>query len=286
MILILIVLPVLYFIISSLSPIGKYFYSITNNKRVWESLSDKFVLVISATSDFGAAVCAVLAKKKMKMILLDPSEDKLLELKARIGKQNNIFHHAIDLVNCTDFSFLDKYDIGLVINKIGSNASTPLHFIDQNSDQILNSELKAPLSLMKSIITSMAEKHKGYIVNVGFGPSANPSPHYALSSAIKCAFKSWSESMYYEMMPYNINVEYIEVNGLCQKDDKKHRWFCFSPTVETSALYVVKMLGSSDFTIPHIFDFIQFMVAAFIPKSILGRLKSYRNEERKRAAPY
>lgn len=274
-----IMLPVFYSFICILTNISKYLYSITNNHHVWESLHDKFVLITCATTEFGAALCAQLAEKKIKMVILGPIEDKLLDIKAKFGHSVEIFHHAVSISNCFDFTFLDKYDIGLVINTIGDIEGDPLYFMDQNIDSNVDVHVKAPLNLTKSIITSMAEKHKGYVVHIGFGSTDKPSPYFTVPTAIQRAFRSWSESMYYEMMHYNINVEYMQI-GRFSKATANTKWWHFqSPSVETVAKCVINTLGSSYFTIPYLFHFIEFMIIMLIPRFLIGRVRYYKNED-------
>ncbi|ELA42095.1 uncharacterized protein VICG_00944 [Vittaforma corneae ATCC 50505] len=278
---IMIVLPFTYTAFALMAIVIVYSYSFTTNRFVWSSLSDKFVLVTYATTEFGAALCVALARKKIKMILLDTNEDRLLSLKSKLDQNICVVHRAIDIVHCSDFSFLEKYDIGLVIHQIGGSDSVPLHFIEQNIDQVLDSHLKAPLNLEKTVMISMVEKHKGYIVNIGFGHSCLPSPHHSLNSAIKCVFKSWSQSMYYEMMPFNVCVEYLEIENMV--DSKSiDRSTCFTPTVETAAKWAIATLGNSYFTVPHIFQYIQYLFFNLIPKSIVARRRISKNEEVKR----
>lgn len=278
---IMLVLPFTYTACTLITIVISYSYSFTTNRFVWSSLSDKFVLVTHATSEFGTALCMALARKRIKMVLLDTSEDRLLSLKSKLNPKIDIVHKAIDIAHCSDFSFLEKHDIGLVIHQIASGDPTPLHFIEQNIDQVLDSHLKAPLQLEKTVMTSMAEKHKGYIVNVGFGHSYMPSPHHSLDSAIKYAFKSWSQSMYYEMMPFNVCVEYLEIGNLVNSESKGKPTL-FTPTVATAADWAIGTLGNSYFTVPHVFQYVRYLFLSLVPKCIVARRRVSKNVEMKR----
>lgn len=278
MVLFLIILPLFYSLINLLTLISKYFYSVTSNYTVWETMHDRFALVTFATTDFGAAISMELASKKINLILLGPNEEKLLELKKKIGNKIVVYHHAININNCKDYSFLEKYDIGLAICGIGHEDPCPSYFIDQNIDNIVEMNFRGPLNFMKFMTTMMAEKHKGYIVAISFGYSAKPHPHHALTTAIRRAFRSLSESMYYEMMQYNVNIEYMEIGGFVPLDSKTSKHSLFKPSVNKVAKSVVNTLGSSYFTVPYIFHFFQFIFAIIIPRFLLARQRYYRNE--------
>jgi len=264
------------------SVFGKYLYSLTNNRRAWHSIRDKFVLITAATSEFGEALCMALARRGVKLVILGPFEDRLLELKSKLSTKADVLYHSVDIAHCTDFSFIEKYDIGLVINKIGDITQAPAHFIDQNIDVVLDFHLRAPLNFLKAVVTAMAEKHKGYIVNIAFGHSTRPCPYFSLSAALKCAFKSWSESMYYEMMPYNVNVEYLEIGAVHDSESKGSKPSVFRPTLETTAEWVVRTIGNSYFTVPYYVHFLQFILLKMTPKCIVGRIRCNINQEKMR----
>lgn len=221
-----------------------------------------------------------LARRGVKLVIIGPDEDRLIELKHRLPNKADVLYHPVDITHCTDFSFIEKYDVGLVINKIGDITQDPSHFIDQNVDVILDFNFRAPLNFLKAVITAMAEKHKGYVVNITFGHSIRPSPYYALNAAIRCAFRSWTESMYYEMMPYNVNVEYLEIGDVCDSETKGSKPTIFTPMLSTIADSVVKTIGNSYFTVPYCIHFIQFMLLKLSPKCIMGRLRSNINQDK------
>ncbi len=92
------------------------------------------------------------------------------------------------------------------------------------------------MNFAKSIMISMVEKHKGYIVNIGLGEFGRPCPYFSLNAAIHTAFKILSESMYYEMMKYNVNVEYMEIESYNDDDKNQIR------TIPLRCLAVTKMI--------------------------------------------
>lgn len=273
-----ILFPILYALLRSFTLLTKHFYSLTNNKRVWKTLNGKYVLITNAVTEFDENLCLQLAKKNIRLILLGTNETKLLELRAKLSHRIEVHHHFLDMYHQKDFSFLDKYDIGLVINKIGSFTYQPEYFIDQNIDTVVDTYFKAPMNLIKTIMATMAEKHRGYILNIGFNYSIKPSPQYSVVSSIKAAFKSWSESMYYEMMPYNITVEYMEIGNLCFAEEKYYRQSFLIPEVKKVTKSVIETLGSSYFTVPYYSHFIVYIFIFITPRFIVGRLRSFRNE--------
>lgn len=256
----------------------KHFYSISNNRNVWRSLRGKFALVTNATSDVGEALCQRLAEKGINLVITDTKEHKLTDLRTRLARKVKVVHHTVDFNDCTDFSFLEKYDIGLLINKIGFADSRPQYYIDQNIDSLIDSYMRGPFCMMKSVLTSMIEKHKGYVVNIGLAYSVKPRPHFSFMAAVRLAYRSWSESMYYEMMPFNVNVEYMDTGSICLQISNQEGPSLLRPSPDVFARSVIDSLGSSYFTVPYFPHLLEYIVTSIIPKFFIARVRCFRNE--------
>lgn len=278
MVILLFLLSLFCALAKPISLLCKHFYSISSNQKVWESLRDKFALVTNATSDVGEALCRRLTEKGMKLIITGPNERKLIDLKARLSRKVKVVHYTIDFNDCSDFSFLEKYDIGLLINKIGFADSKPQYFIDQGIDSLVDSYIRGPFHMMRSVLTSMTEKHKGYIVSIGFAYSVKPRPHFSLVAAMRLAYRSWSESMYYEMMPFNVNVEYMDTGTIYSQSSSPDTPTLLRPSPDAFAKSVIESLGSSYFTIPYFPHLLEYIGISVIPEFVIARIRSFRNE--------
>lgn len=272
----IILFPIFYGLIRSFTLLTKYFYSLTNNEKVWKSLSGKWVLITNVNSEFEEKICFFLAQKNVKLILLGSNENKMIEIKSKISNKVEVVYHCLDIIHQKDFSFLEKYDIGLLINKICPFSCNPEYFMEQNIDFMIDAYVKAPMNLIKTVMNYMADAHSGYIVNIGFNYSIKPSPQYSFIASIKSAYKSWSESMYYEMMSYNVNVEYMEVGDMCFSDDKQFTPNIIRPSVCRTAQSVVNSLGSSYFTVPYFSHFFIYTFIFVTPRFMIGRFRNYK----------
>lgn len=263
-------------LVMPVSLLCKHFYSILNNRKVWESLRGKFALVTNATSDIGKALCQGLTEKGVNLVMIDTNEHKLADLRTRLTRKVKVVHYAVDIGDCTDFSFLEKYDIGLLINKIGFADSKPQYYIGQNVDSLIDSYVRGPFCMMKSVLTSMIEKHKGYVVNIGLAYSIKPRPHFSFMAAVRLAYRSWSESMYYEMMPFNVNVEYMDIGATCSQSSG--RASLLRPSPDILARCIIDSLGSSYFTVPYFPHLLQYIITSMVPGFFIARVRSFRNE--------
>lgn len=269
------VIPIIYCMARCFSWLFKYFFSLLNNFKVWESLQGKYVVVTYATSELGEAICARIVEKGMKLLLLGNNEQDLIHLRARLLKKTKIIYHVVDFSIASDFSFLDKYDIGLIINLLIVPDPKPQYFINQKVASTIDSLLRGQFQMLKAVLALMAQKHKGYVLNVNFSFSLQPRPQTAFVSALMSFYKLWSESMYYEMMPSNVNVEFMDVGPV---DSSNARFSLFNPSVETLSKCIVGTLGTAFFTIPYFPHLIEFSMIFTLPGFLVARYRSAKNE--------
>lgn len=267
----------IYFLLNLAVFILNYIYSCTNNKRVWEALRGKYCLIINANTEEGEALCFEVIERGLKLVMVGDSEEKLHSIKSKIKNKVKVSYHVLDFSNCLDFSFLEKYDIGLVINNLKFKDYKPQFFTDQRIERLIDTYFRGQFQMLNQIICSMMERNKGFIVNIGYTYNIHPNPHRSFLSGIIAAYKSWSESMYYELMPYNINVEYMDVGNLCTSDILAKRPSLFCPSIETFATFFYNTFGSSNFTIPYFPHLLQYVLLMMIPGSFVARYRSSGN---------
>lgn len=251
----------------------KHVYSSLNNEIVWRKLRDKWVLVTNATTEVGVALCKNLASRGCSIIITGTNKMKLAALRKELETHTRVVSYVIDYSTDKDFSYLDAYDIGLVINKLGFYEAEPSQFIDKDLDYFLDHNIRGPLILLKSVIDGFIGRNFGYVVNIGFHYSNKPRPFYTMNSSAKALLHSWSESMYYEVRGCRVNVEYMET-GTIALGGMQVGWLAPSP--DTFAKSVFSMFGNSYFTIPYFPHFLEFLVLSFIPKFIAARYRKCR----------
>lgn len=255
------------------SLIFKYLYSYTNNENAWYKIRRKWVVVTNATTELGKAFCKVLAQGGCKLIIIGSNEELLNELKASLEQITTVESYAITFATGHDYSFLERYDIGMVVNKIGFQVAEPNRFIDLDIDHLIDNCLRGPLQLIKIVMGQMAVKQCGYILNIGLTFTDKPRAYYSLITSIKALFRSWSESMYYEMKDYKVNVEYMDSGMIALRSNGVSTPGWFSPTPEKFAESVFRTFGNSYFTVPHFSHFIMYLGMLLTPRFIVGRYR-------------
>lgn len=275
----LLVVPILYCMVRSFSYLFKYLFSLLNNYKVWESLHGKFVVVINANTELGEPICHQVVEKGLKLIMIGDNENALIKLREKILKKTKIIYYAIDLSSISDFSFLEKYDIGLLINLLTMEDQNPKYFINQKISRTVDFHIRSQYQILKTVLTQMTEKHKGFIVTVNLSYSIHPYPQRAFVSALTSSFKLWSESMYYEMMSSNINIEFMDIGPLTYSHNAS-KANIFRPTPQIVAKYILKTLGASFFTIPYFPHMLEYIGLFIFPGFIVARQRHAKNEIR------
>jgi len=267
-----VVLAILFYIIG---PILSHVFSITNNKRVWSRLQGKYALITDASSEVGVALCTAAAERGCKLLIIDPSEENCRRLKQSFNKITQVITYNLDPVTCTDFSFLEKYDVGLFINKVGYKWSDPTRFLDRDVQEMVANFFVAPLLISQAILPRMLRNHCGYIVTIGFGSLSLPMPYYSIVQAAMKFYKQWSLSMYYELKETLIIVEYLEGDHIdveCKK--RLGGWFTMSSAEFARA--VMEVFGNSYHVFPSFFCMLKSFFWGVFPKFLIGRIRTNR----------
>ena len=193
-----------------------------------------------------------------------------MDLKKSLEARVKVDYYVLDYTAQQDLSFLEKYDIGLLINKIGFFDPNPALFIERDVDYFLDHNLRGPLILIKWVLRGMVDRNFGYIINIGFCHVEKPRPFYTLISSVKAMFKSWSANLYYELKGYKINIEYMDVGNIALNDEEPS-WL--NPDPDKFAASVFSIFGNSYYTVPHFSHFIEYLFIKFLPLFIVARYR-------------
>ncbi|KAI4292587.1 17beta-estradiol 17-dehydrogenase / very-long-chain 3-oxoacyl-CoA reductase [Pancytospora philotis] len=246
-------------------------YSRVENDNVWERLKGKWVLVMNASTPVGSSFCRHLAARGHSLVLTGPSSDGLRALKEALEPFHvQVVVYTVNYSVCTDYSFLDRHDIGLIVNKIGFQDARPSSFIDNDVDCFVDHNIRGPLALLKRVLEQMIRKNFGFVLSVGLRYTESPRPHYSLVTAAKAFFCTWTESMYYELKDHRINIEYMDTGGVALDSSKMT---LFEPSADVLANNIFGSFGSSYFTVPYWPHFIEHLAVRYLPKFIVARFR-------------
>ncbi len=254
------------------SDIIKYFYLYLNNEEVWNKLRLKWVVITNATSKMGIAFANHVANRGCNLIITDINEEGLSNLKKKLEKKVRVDYYKLDYSEDIDYSFLKKYDIGLLINKIGYFDCEPRTFIESNLNNFLIHNIKIPLDFLKNTLEIYIKNNFGYIINIGFDYSEKPRPFFAMINSVKSMYKTLSENLYYELKGYKVIVEYMECGSVTLDDNLGN---FFSPNAYDLTKSIFSMFGNSFYTIPYFSHFLKYLLLRFVPKFVIARYRKH-----------
>lgn len=277
------IVQLFYLVVSHISfkvlpSIYQYIYSRCRSHQVWMNLRKKYVLISGATGKVGRGLARKFAERGMGVILVGKDEGKLVELQMQINKIAECHVYVVSHGR-SNLSFVDNYDIGVLVNCAGCSNEQPSYFVEQPIEETMSISLVGTLLLTKRVVANMMENRYGYVLNIGSLMCEAPTPLYATFGTSKCALRSLSDSLYYELETYNINVEYINAGYVAPGTSGCEGASLFVPNTNRFAESVLDMFGSGRMSVPYLPHFIQYLILLCIPSPILSRLILYRNQQ-------
>jgi 17beta-estradiol 17-dehydrogenase / very-long-chain 3-oxoacyl-CoA reductase len=261
-----------FFLIRIFHKIFHFIYSKMRSHQVWEHLENRHVLITDANSPAGRALALKFAGRGLRLVLLGRDEDGLVELSNTINKQVDCTYHVISYIKPGNLAFLDEYDIGILVNCTDSSDEHPGYFVEQPVEEVVHINLLTPMLITKKVLVNMMACKYGYVLNMGSFVDRMPCPLYSAYGAAKEAFRSWSNSLYYELLQYNVKVEWIYTGLGAPKEGKASKHGFFAVTADEFADSLIKTFGSSRTSVLSHRHLLQYLFLTCLPYPILGRV--------------
>jgi uncharacterized protein len=175
----------------------------------------KTVLITGASSGIGAAFTDELAKRKMNLVLVARSLDKLQAVATQIQHQYNIQVDVISADLSREGEGLRVFEevrsrelrIDMLINNAGFSTHGNFESISPDRDrQQVMLNVAAVVDLTHAFIPMMLATGEGTIINIGSTTSFFPLPRQAVYAATKAFVLSFSEALWIEYRQRGIKV--------------------------------------------------------------------------------
>ncbi len=172
------------------------------------------IFITGASGGIGSAICDKFIKKKFKLVLTSSSDDKILKLKEKYGKNHYYYKvdlsDAINLQTCLDEISNNHKDITTIVNNAGRTKDNLIFRMKNDQwSEVLQTNLSSNYQIIKSLLPNMLSNKYGKIIGissiVGLTGNVGQANYVASKSGLVGLYKSIA----LEVARRNINVNII-----------------------------------------------------------------------------
>lgn len=176
----------------------------------------KVVLITGCSSGIGKALALEFHNNAFKVIATARNQDRILEL-----EKKGCYIEQLDVTNNDDQTrvintVLEKFGrIDILINNAGYGLMAPtIDLTDEKIHQQFETNVYAPLSLIRKIVPSMKKNKSGLIINIGSISGIVATPFAGTYCASKAALHSFSDALRMELKPFGIKVMTVQPGAI------------------------------------------------------------------------
>lgn len=181
--------------------------------------SKPLILLTGASSGLGLCLAKFLAQKNEFRLVLTAREESLkrFEVYSEFKNNSNIIFRPLEVTNSEQRETLiaelnEIYGgVDILINNAGiTYRSVVEHVEEKERIHQMETNFRSPMELTRLVLPKMREKRKGKIINISSVSGMMAMPTMSVYSASKFALEGASESLWYEVKPWNVHVTLIQ----------------------------------------------------------------------------
>ncbi len=245
----------------------------------------KYALITGATSGIGASYARLLAKNNYNLIITGRREEVIKSVAKEIRDKYGVFVKVVivDFTISKDIQKLlleiNPFNIEFLVNNVGFGHKK-VFLEDEYSIQksMIDVHIDAMCRITHVIANKMKARGRGAIVNVSSMAAYSPAAFNHLYSASKVFINNFSESLYLDLIEYNVNVQALcpgftktdfhrglDIDSKTFKDRGLIRWMTPAKVAKESYDLVLKRGG---LYIPGISNKLLYIISKLLPKRI------------------
>jgi len=186
-------------------------------QRGARELEGQVAIITGAGAGIGRATARLFAEHGARLALIDVSDERgeaaarelqdggadAAYVRCDVTRRDDVERMAQDVLG--RFGQVDV----LVNNAGGSKTVWLWEMTEEQWDDIVNLNLKAPFLGTRAVVPHMMKRRSGCIVNLSSCQGASPAPMRAHYSAAKAGIIGFTRTVAFELAPYNIRVNAV-----------------------------------------------------------------------------
>ena len=175
------------------------------------------VLITGASSGLGLALAKKLLTTGHRLVLTARESSLARFAAAGITANDHVSIRALDVTSAAERQRVVQEAIehwagvDVLINNAGvAYRSVVEHFNEADDWEQMDVNFRGPMELIRLVLPGMRRKRAGRIINVSSVGGMMAMPTMALYSASKFALEGATESLWYEVRPWNIRVSLVQ----------------------------------------------------------------------------
>ncbi len=178
----------------------------------------KLVLITGASTGIGLAIARLLLKTTNHHLVLTARAESMGRFeKEGINESDRVWLRPLDVLSKKQRDFLvDEIEVvfgqvDVLINNAGYMlAAVVEHVGEEERLKQMDTNFRAPLSLIRRVLPKMRESRSGQIINISSVGGMMAMPTMSIYSASKFALEGATEALWYEVKPWNIKVTLVQ----------------------------------------------------------------------------
>lgn len=198
--------------------------------RLWHSkdfpkvYKGKWAVITGASEGIGRSYAIKLAGRKMNVVLISRSMEKLQlvadEIRSKHGESVETICFPLDMCKLRDDAIygklkkqLDELDVGILVNNVGFFFERLQYFLTvpkETHQKVVDLNISTVVAMTQMVLPQMIERRRGAIINIGSGASVKPTPLMSSYSAAKTFVDDFSRVVQREYADKGLTVQCIQ----------------------------------------------------------------------------
>ncbi len=176
------------------------------------------VLITGASTGLGLALVRLLLEKDQYHVVATARKSSMSRFADQgIVESESLWLRSLDVLKKSDRdALLDELNeklggVDILVNNAGYMLRAVVEHVGEGERfRQMDTNFRAPMALIKHVLPGMRNKHFGKIINVSSVAGMMAMPTMSVYSASKFALEAASESLWYEVKPWNIRVTLVQ----------------------------------------------------------------------------